>query len=65
MGRLSPQHTVKNIGFAIGMMLFLSLSFKLTGELNEENTQSVLSQTDNVISTLNTPNTDNSLTTDK
>lgn len=55
MGQLSPNHTLKNIGFAIGMIVLLAIGFKLTGELNLDNNQPVVSQTDNLISTLTNP----------
>lgn len=48
-------HPIKNFVLAIGMMLFLALSFKLGGDLTSENDTAVLSQTDSVISTLNQP----------
>lgn len=46
-------HPLKNFLMAIGMILFLALSFKLGGDLTSD--EAVLSQTDTVISTLNQP----------
>lgn len=57
MGQLSPNHTLKNIGFAIGMIVLLAISFKLTGELNLDTNTPVVSQTDSMIQSFNTPTT--------
>lgn len=46
-------HPLKSFALAIGMMLFLALSFKLGGDLTNDTT--TISQTDSVISTLNQP----------
>lgn len=52
---LPPASTTKNILLAIGMVLFLALSFKLAGDLTGETTKASISQTDAVVSTLRTP----------
>lgn len=44
----------KNAVMAMAMMLFLALSFKLSGELTADKQVSI-SQTDTVVSTLNQP----------
>lgn len=46
-------HPFKNVVMAIGMMLFLALSFKVGGDLSSDTT--TVSQTDTVVSTLNQP----------
>ena len=46
-------HPLKNFIMAIGMMLFLTLSFKISGDLTSD--APTVSQTDSVISTLNQP----------
>mgnify|MGYP000141389857 CR=1 FL=1 len=46
-------HPIKNTMMALGMMLFLALSFKVSGDLTHDTP--TISQTDSVISTLNQP----------
>lgn len=46
-------HPLTNLLLAIGMILFLAISFKLGGDLSSDTT--TVSQTDSVISTLNQP----------
>ena len=59
-------HSIKNAVMAIAMMLFLALSFKLSGDLTSDSNTSVnISQTDTVISTFNQPNDQIVLTANK
>lgn len=58
--------SIKNAVMAIAMMLFLALSFKLSGDLTADSNTSVsISQTDTVISTFNQPNDQIVLTANK
>lgn len=52
---LPPASTTKNILLAMSMVLFLALSFKLAGDLTGETTKVSISQTDAIMSTLQTP----------
>lgn len=50
--RFFKENPLKNGLLAIGLMLFLVISFKLCGDLTDENHTSI-SQTDNVLNSLN------------
>lgn len=50
---IAPSSTLKNMLLALGMVLFLALSFKLTNDLTGDTSN--VSQTDSVLSSLNTP----------
>lgn len=60
----SSNRLIKNALMATIMMLFLAVSFKLSGDLTADKQVSI-SQTDTVVSTLNQPNTEVVLTASK